>query len=123
MVLGAAAAVGLTRLLGNYLYRVSPRDPVVFGSAFVVMLAATLVACFCLHGAQHERIRYVRCASNDSQLCQLLDECLGLNLNGRGIPSVWGKIPRSGFLPRPACCLSRNTQLTRDRAPGRIPLA
>jgi macrolide transport system ATP-binding/permease protein len=45
-VLGAAAALGLTRLLVNYLYGVSPRDPLAFGSAFVVMLVATLAACF-----------------------------------------------------------------------------
>jgi putative ABC transport system permease protein len=45
-VLGAAAALGLTRLLVNYLYGVSPRDPLAFGSAFAVMLMATLVACF-----------------------------------------------------------------------------
>jgi macrolide transport system ATP-binding/permease protein len=45
-VLGAAAALGLTRLLVNYLYGVSPRDPLAFGSAFVVMLVATLLACF-----------------------------------------------------------------------------
>ena len=45
-VLGAAAALGLTRLLGNYLYGVSPRDPLAFGTAFVVMLVATLAACF-----------------------------------------------------------------------------
>jgi macrolide transport system ATP-binding/permease protein len=44
--LGAAAALALTRLLVNYLYGVSPRDPVAFGSAFAIMLAATLVACF-----------------------------------------------------------------------------
>jgi macrolide transport system ATP-binding/permease protein len=44
--LGAAAALGLTRLLGNYLYGVSPRDPLAFGFAFAVMLAGTLVACF-----------------------------------------------------------------------------
>ena len=44
--LGAAAALALTRLLVNYLYRVSPRDPVAFVSAFAVMLVATLFACF-----------------------------------------------------------------------------
>jgi len=35
-----------TRLLGYLLYRVSPRDPVVFGSAFLVMMVAALAACF-----------------------------------------------------------------------------
>src|SRR5271154_6739476 len=44
-VLGTAAALGLTRLLVNYLYGVSPHDPLAFASAFAVMLVATLVAC------------------------------------------------------------------------------
>jgi len=46
VVLGAAAALSLTRLLGYLLYQVSPRDPLVFGAAFVVMLIASLAACF-----------------------------------------------------------------------------
>jgi macrolide transport system ATP-binding/permease protein len=46
IVIGAAAALGLTRLLGGYLFKVSPRDPTAFGSAFLVMLAAALAACF-----------------------------------------------------------------------------
>jgi putative ABC transport system permease protein len=46
VLLGAAAALGLTRLLGNLLYNVSPSDPLAFGSALVVMTVAALVACF-----------------------------------------------------------------------------
>jgi ABC-type antimicrobial peptide transport system permease subunit len=46
VVLGAAAAFGLTRLFAAMLYRVSPRDPFAFGSAFVVMTAASVAACF-----------------------------------------------------------------------------
>ena len=30
----------------DLLYKVSPRDPLVFGSACVVMMAASLAACF-----------------------------------------------------------------------------
>ncbi len=45
VVLGGAAALGLTRLLGYLLYKVSPRDPLTFGSALVVMTIASLVAC------------------------------------------------------------------------------
>ncbi len=45
-VLGATVALGLTRLLGSLLYKVSPRDPRAFGSAFVVMAIAALAACF-----------------------------------------------------------------------------
>jgi macrolide transport system ATP-binding/permease protein len=46
MVVGAAAALGLTRLLGYLLYNVSPRDPLAFGSALAVMVVASLAACF-----------------------------------------------------------------------------
>jgi predicted permease len=46
VLLGAAVALGTTRLLGNLLYRVSPRDPAAFGSAMVVMTVASLAACF-----------------------------------------------------------------------------
>jgi macrolide transport system ATP-binding/permease protein len=45
VALGVAVALGLTRLLGNLLYQVSPRDPLAFGSAFVVMIIASLAAC------------------------------------------------------------------------------
>jgi macrolide transport system ATP-binding/permease protein len=44
VALGAAAALGMTRLLGNYLFRVSPRDPLAFGAAFAVMAACFLPA-------------------------------------------------------------------------------
>ena len=46
VALGAAVALGLTRLLGNLLYKVSPRDPLAFGSALVVMTVASVAACF-----------------------------------------------------------------------------
>jgi len=43
---GAAVALASTRLLGYLLYKVSPRDPLAFGSALVVMTIASLAACF-----------------------------------------------------------------------------
>jgi predicted permease len=46
VILGMAAALASTRLLGNLLYHVSPRDPMAFGSAFVVMTIAATAACF-----------------------------------------------------------------------------
>jgi ABC-type antimicrobial peptide transport system permease subunit len=46
VVLGAAAALGMTRLIVDLLYKLSPRDPLVFGSASLVMIAASLAACF-----------------------------------------------------------------------------
>jgi macrolide transport system ATP-binding/permease protein len=45
VLLGTIAALGLTRLLGNLLYKVSPRDPLAFASAFVMMMIAALGAC------------------------------------------------------------------------------
>src|ERR1700674_2001260 len=46
IVLGAAAALGLNRLIGDLLYKVDPRDPLAFGSAFLVMMIVSLAACF-----------------------------------------------------------------------------
>lgn len=46
VILGATAAFALTRLFATMLYRVSPRDPFAFGSAFVVMTVASVAACF-----------------------------------------------------------------------------
>jgi predicted permease len=46
IVLGGIAALILTRLMGNLLYKVSPHDPLAFGSAFVVIVIASLAACF-----------------------------------------------------------------------------
>src|SRR6266849_3253214 len=46
VLLGAAVALALTRLLGNLLYKVNPRDPLAFGSALAVMTIASLAACF-----------------------------------------------------------------------------
>jgi len=46
MVIGIALALGLTRLLGQLLYRVSPRDPLAFAVALAVMAVASTAACF-----------------------------------------------------------------------------
>ena len=43
---GTAVALASTRLLGYLLYNVSPRDPLSFGSAFLVITLASLAACF-----------------------------------------------------------------------------
>jgi putative ABC transport system permease protein len=43
--LGAATALGTTRLLGDLLYKVSPRDPAAFGMALLVMGVSSAVAC------------------------------------------------------------------------------
>ncbi len=45
IVLGAAVALALTRLLGYLLYKVSPRDPLTFASAIAVMAIVSLLAC------------------------------------------------------------------------------
>jgi ABC-type antimicrobial peptide transport system permease subunit len=46
IALGIAAALGLTRLMGYLLYGVSPRDPLAFASAFLVMTITASAACF-----------------------------------------------------------------------------
>jgi ABC-type antimicrobial peptide transport system permease subunit len=46
IVFGGIAALILTRLMGNLLYKVSPHDPLAFGAAFGVIVIASLAACF-----------------------------------------------------------------------------
>lgn len=46
IVLGTAASLGLTSLIGDLLYDVNPRDPLVLGLAFLVMIVVALAACF-----------------------------------------------------------------------------
>jgi predicted permease len=43
---GAIAGLGLTGLMNNLLYKVSPRDPLAFGLAFLIMTIVALAACF-----------------------------------------------------------------------------
>ena len=45
-VAGSAIALLLTRLMGDLLYRVDPRDPVPFGMALIVMVLTALAASF-----------------------------------------------------------------------------
>jgi len=43
---GVLAAFMLTRLMSNMLYKISPHDPLAFGSAIAVITIASLAACF-----------------------------------------------------------------------------
>src|SRR5438105_797117 len=45
IVIGTIAAFALTRWMGNLLYKVSPRDPITFFSAFIILVAVALIAC------------------------------------------------------------------------------
>jgi len=45
IIVGAVAALALTRLMGQLLYQVSPHDPRVFGSALMVMTIVAVTAC------------------------------------------------------------------------------
>jgi ABC-type antimicrobial peptide transport system permease subunit len=45
--------------LANLLYQLSPRDPIAFGSALIVLIAVALVACF-LPARRATRIDLVR---------------------------------------------------------------
>ena len=59
---GAAAALGLTRLMGYVLYNVSPRDPLTFAAAFLVMALVCASACLlpALRAAKIDPIRALR---------------------------------------------------------------
>jgi macrolide transport system ATP-binding/permease protein len=46
IVVGAIAAFVLTRLMGNLLYKVSPRDPIAYGLALLVLIGVAMLACF-----------------------------------------------------------------------------
>jgi macrolide transport system ATP-binding/permease protein len=46
IVVGAIAALVFTRLMSNLLYKVSPRDPLAYGFALLVLLGVALLACF-----------------------------------------------------------------------------
>jgi ABC-type antimicrobial peptide transport system permease subunit len=46
VALGAIAALALTRLMGDMLYKVSPRDPLSFGAALLVMTIVSMAASF-----------------------------------------------------------------------------
>jgi predicted permease len=46
IAIGGVGALLLTRLMGNLLYKVSPHDPLAFGSALAVTAIASLAACF-----------------------------------------------------------------------------
>jgi macrolide transport system ATP-binding/permease protein len=46
VAIGVVAAVILTRLMSNLLYRVSPRDPIAFGTAFIILVVVAFIACF-----------------------------------------------------------------------------
>jgi len=46
VAIGVLAAFLLTRLMGNLLYKVSPRDPLAFALALAVITIASLAACF-----------------------------------------------------------------------------
>ena len=46
VAIGILAAFLLTRLMSELLYKVSPRDPLAFGSALAVITIASLAACF-----------------------------------------------------------------------------
>jgi ABC-type antimicrobial peptide transport system permease subunit len=46
VLFGAVASIALARLAHGLLYQVSPHDPLAYGAAFIVMMLASLAACF-----------------------------------------------------------------------------
>src|SRR5207237_10773844 len=63
IVIGAIAALMMTGLMTNLLYKVSPRDPLAFGFAFIIMILVTLIACL-LPAWRATRIDPVRALRN-----------------------------------------------------------
>jgi ABC-type antimicrobial peptide transport system permease subunit len=45
LILGLVAALGVTRLMREVLFRVSPTDPIVFGTVIVLIALVGLAAC------------------------------------------------------------------------------
>ncbi len=45
MLIGTAGALALTRILATFVYKVSPTDPLTFGAAAGLLLAAAIAAC------------------------------------------------------------------------------
>jgi ABC-type antimicrobial peptide transport system permease subunit len=45
IAVGAVVAAGTTRLMGDLLYQVSPRDPAAFAVAFAAMAVVSMAAC------------------------------------------------------------------------------
>jgi predicted permease len=46
VIVGTAVSLAMAKLIANLLYKVSPRDPLAFGLALLVMMIAGSVACF-----------------------------------------------------------------------------
>jgi putative ABC transport system permease protein len=46
LVLGIAAALGITRLLASLLFGISPTDPLTFGGVAALLAFVALLACF-----------------------------------------------------------------------------
>jgi predicted permease len=46
IAIGGVAALVLTHFMGTMLYKVSPRDPIAFGLALIILIAVALIACF-----------------------------------------------------------------------------
>jgi putative ABC transport system permease protein len=63
VVCGVAAAFGLTRLLSSVLFRVQPRDPLVFLIAPTVLIGVALVAVWLLatRATRIDPIHSLRC--------------------------------------------------------------
>jgi predicted permease len=45
IAIGGVAALLLTRLMGDLLYKVSPRDPIAFSTALLILIVVALIAC------------------------------------------------------------------------------
>ena len=46
VIIGLAAALGVTRLIASLLYRVQPADPTIFAAVAIVVLAVAMLAAY-----------------------------------------------------------------------------
>jgi putative ABC transport system permease protein len=62
VVFGTVAALTMAKLIANLLYQVSPRDPLAFGVALLVMMIAATTACFlpALRATRTDPVRALR---------------------------------------------------------------
>src|SRR6476646_10177674 len=65
VALGVMVALGTTRLLGDLLFRVSPRDPLILGTVSATMALAAVLACLipAWRATRLDPVRALRAAS------------------------------------------------------------
>jgi hypothetical protein len=84
VAIGLAAALAGSRLIESLLYDVSPRDPGVFLTTTLTLLAVALVACWRLRAGRHVSVPSRRCGRNKKEDAGSLPMARGYNLRDVG---------------------------------------